>query len=286
MKTIRGKKAVVTGAGSGIGRALALALAQNGAALFLIDVNPVTLDATASDARSHGTEVSTYTCDLAEPAEIDCALKALTLDWRAVDILINCAGIAYYGPTHNMTPEQWRRLLQVNLLAPIRLIDALLPVMLSRDEAHILNVCSLFGLIPGRRLAAYQTTKFGLIGFTQALRCEYARYGLGVTALCPGVTRTAMLETAERGIPDKALPVPSGWFITTPERVAARGIDAIRRNRGLVVVSAFAHLSWWATRLSPGLVGWISREGWRGPGKIDVAADRAARDRSRGEIAR
>jgi 3-oxoacyl-[acyl-carrier protein] reductase len=266
MKTIRGKKAVVTGAGSGIGRALALALAQNGAALFLIDVNRVTLDATASDARSHGTEVSTYTCDLAEPAEIDCALKALTLDWRAVDILINCAGIAYY--------------------APIRLIDALLPVMLSRDEAHILNVCSLFGLIPGRRLAAYQTTKFGLIGFTQALRCEYARYGLGVTALCPGVTRTAMLETAERGIPDKALPVPSGWFITTPERVAARGIDAIRRNRGLVVVSAFAHLSWWATRLSPGLVGWISREGWRGPGKIDVAADRAARDRSRGEIAR
>jgi 3-oxoacyl-[acyl-carrier protein] reductase len=177
-----------------------------------------------------------------------------------------------------MTPQQWHRLFQVNLLAPIRLVDALLPVMASQEEAHVLNVCSLFGLIPARRLTAYQTTKFGLVGFSLSLRCEYARYGLGVTALCPGVTRTAMLETAEKGLPDKGLPVPADWFVTTPERVAARGIDAIRHNRGLVVVSPFARISWWAMRLSPGLVDWVSREAWRGRRKIDVAADRAARD--------
>jgi 3-oxoacyl-[acyl-carrier protein] reductase len=278
MKTIRGKKALVTGAASGIGRALALALAQQGADLYLVDLDGQQLEATARDARLCGTEVITRVCDLCDPAEISAAVASVLATWKGLDILVNNAGIAYYGPTHNMTGAQWHRIMAVNLLAPIQLARELIPTFADRDESHILNVCSVFGLVPQRKVTAYQTSKFGLVGFTAALRAEYARGGIGVTALCPGLVRTPMLESADKGLPDKRLPLPPRWLMTTPEHVAAVSIAAIRRNRGLVVVAPLAHVMWWAMRLSPRLVDWISREGWRGRRKIDVAADLRARD--------
>jgi 3-oxoacyl-[acyl-carrier protein] reductase len=278
MKTIRGKKALVTGAASGIGRALALALAQQGADLYLLDLDGQQLEATARDARLSGTEVITRVCDLCDPAEISAAVASVLATWKGLDILVNNAGIAYYGPTHNMTGAQWHRIMAVNLLAPIQLARELIPTFADRDESHILNVCSVFGLVPQRKVTAYQTSKFGLVGFTAALRAEYARGGIGVTALCPGLVRTPMLESADKGLPDKRLPLPPRWLMTTPEHVAAVSIAAIRRNRGLVVVAPLAHVMWWVMRLSPRLVDWISREGWRGRRKIDVAADLRARD--------
>lgn len=278
MKIIRGKKVVITGAASGIGRALALALAREGAALYLVDVDAHNLQATADEARGCGADVLVHKCDLVEPEEIDVLVKSLLDVWKTFDILINNAGANYYGPTHNMTSEQWRRIVSINLLAPIRLVHALLPVLAAREQAHILNTCSIFGLTPARKLAAYQTTKFGLVGFSLALRCEYARGGIGVTALCPGFVDTPMLEKLEKGRPDKRLPLPPAWLITTPEHVARCAVAAIRRNRGLVVVSPLARVMWWVMRLFPGVIAWIAAEGWRGHRRIDIAADLAARE--------
>jgi 3-oxoacyl-[acyl-carrier protein] reductase len=280
MKAIRGKKALVTGAASGIGRALALALARQGVDLYLVDIETQQLEATAQAARLDGVEVIARVCDLCEPAEVSAAVASVLSVWNGVDILVNNAGLAYYGPTHNMTDVQWHRIIAVNLLAPIQLARELIPTLAARDEAHILNVCSVFGLVPQRKVTAYQTTKFGLVGFTAALRAEYSRGGIGVTALCPGLVSTPMLESAERGLPDKRLPLPPRWLMTTPDRVAAASIAAIRRNRGLVVVAPLAHVMWWVMRFSPRLVDWISREGWRGRRRIDVAADLRARDES------
>jgi len=278
MRIIRGKKALVTGAASGIGRALGLALAREGADLFLVDVDGAGLGAVAAEARSHGVEVVTRLCDLREASEISAAVAAVLAMWTRLDILVNNAGVAYYGPTHNMTAAQWDRLLAVNLLAPIQLVRELLPTLAAQDEAHIVNVCSVFGLVTQRKVTAYQTTKFGMVGLSLALRAEYGRAGIGVTALCPGVVRTPLLEVAERGRPDKRLPLPPPFLMTTPEHVADRAIAAIRRNRGMVVISPLARVMWWTMRLAPGLVDWISREGWRRPHRIDVAADLAARD--------
>ena len=100
------------------------------------------------------------------------------------------AGVAYYGATLDMTAEQWERIMAVNLLAPIQLIRALLPTLIAQDEAHVVNVGSIFGLVPLRKGAAYQTSKFGLVGLSAALRAEYGR-DIGVTALCPGFVRCA-----------------------------------------------------------------------------------------------
>jgi 3-oxoacyl-[acyl-carrier protein] reductase len=263
MKDIRGKKALVTGAASGIGRAIALALAREGADVFLTDLDAEGLAAAADEIRAHGVNAPTAVCDLSDPAAIRKLVQTVLGEWGGLSILINNAGLTYYGPTHAMTDEQWGRIMSVNLLAPVQLVRALLPSLLAADEAHIVNVCSMFGLVPWRKVAAYQTTKYGLVGFTQALRTEYQRPYFGVTAVCPGfVTGTSLRERAN------APEVPA-WICASPETVAAKTIRAIKRNRGLVLVTPTTHLYWRVARFAPQLVDWLLREGWRRRGRIE-----------------
>ena len=230
MKTIRGKLALVTGAAAGIGRAIAAALACEGADLFLVDRDEPQLTLAAEEIRRSGAAVIACVCDVAEPAEIDRAVASVVRAWGGVDILVNNAGIAYYGPTHLMTAEQWDRILHVNLHAPIHFIRELLPVLLVRSDAHILNVSSIAGLVASSRLAAYHVTKFGLVGFSEALRAEYGPRGLGVTVLCPGLVRTKIYESAMNNRPERPMPTPPAWICASPECVAKRAIRAIRRR--------------------------------------------------------
>jgi 3-oxoacyl-[acyl-carrier protein] reductase len=264
MQVIRGKKALVTGAASGIGRAIALALAREGCDVYLIDIDADKLDKTAREVQDFGVRVVTGVCDLTQPAQISAAVASVLTRWGQLDILVNNAGVAYYGPTHEMTAEQWSRMLAVNLLAPIQFVRELLPVLGAQEEAHILNVCSILGLVPMRKVAGYQTTKFGLVGLSLALRAEYGRAQFGVTAFCPGFVRTSLIETFATGTPDQRRHVVPAWACTTPENVAARAIDAIRRNKSIAVVTPMAHLWWWMFRRFPRTLDWLMRKGWRG----------------------
>ena len=270
MRVIRGKKALVTGAASGIGRALALALAKEGADLYLIDIDEVKLAAAAREAQGASVTVATRVCDLTQPSEITAAVRSVLSAWGALNILVNNAGVAYYGATDAMTAEQWERIIAVNLLAPIQLVRELMPTLLAQDEAHIVNVCSIFGLVPLRKGAAYQTSKFGLVGLSAALRAEYGR-DIGVTALCPGFVRTAMLETFATADPGQPRHVIPAWLCASPETVAAAAVRALRWNRGLVVITPAARMLWWLARLSPGLLDWVTRQGWRGKRRKDIA---------------
>jgi 3-oxoacyl-[acyl-carrier protein] reductase len=271
MQVIRGKKALVTGAASGIGRAVALALAREGADVYLVDIDDVQLAAAAREAQSFGVRVLTGVCDLTQPSQITATVKSVQTRWGALEILVNNAGVAYYGPTHEMTAEQWSWLLSINLLAPIQLTRELLPILAAQEEAHILNVCSFLGLVPMRKAAAYQTTKFGLVGFSLALRAEYGRGQIGVTAFCPGFARTPMIEDFATGSPGQRRPVVPAWACTTAEKVAERAVRAIRANQGIVVVTPLARLWWWAARFFPGGLDWLMRQGWRARRRIDIA---------------
>src|SRR4051812_39351638 len=142
MREIRGKKALVTGAASGIGRAIALRLAEEGVALFLIDINEVGLADIAAQTRAAGVEVLTRKCDVAEPRQVSATVVEVLSRWNGVDILVNNAGITYYGRTERMSAEHWDKLLRVNLLSHIQITRELLPSLLARREAHVLNVCS------------------------------------------------------------------------------------------------------------------------------------------------
>jgi len=168
MRSFRGKKALVTGAASGIGRAIAIALAKEGANLWLLDIDEQGLPLIAREAESHGVNVVTSVCDLADPEQITASIDSVLSQWGDLNILVNSAGIAHYGPMHLTTGEQWQRILSVDLLAPIQLVRALFATLAAQDDAHILNICSMFGLFPFRKLSAYQTSKFGLVGFTLA----------------------------------------------------------------------------------------------------------------------
>lgn len=119
MRIIRGKKAMVTGAASGIGRAIALELAKEGADLFLVDIQADALATVAQEARTLGVKVMTAVCDLTDPLQISSAVEQLRNTWKGLNILVNNAGTTYYGQTHRMTGEQWNWIMAVNLMAPI-----------------------------------------------------------------------------------------------------------------------------------------------------------------------
>src|SRR5262245_55871681 len=156
MRSIQQKLALVTGAASGIGRAISIELARQGANLILVDINRPLLDVTAADVRALGVEAATIAADVGRPWDIERLVDTVLARWGGLDILVNNAGIAYYGLTEHMRDDQWDRLLAVNLSGPMLLTRRLLPAMLARPEAHILNVCSLTGLVHSPRLTAYQ----------------------------------------------------------------------------------------------------------------------------------
>jgi short-subunit dehydrogenase len=275
MKTIRGRKTLVSGAASGIGRAIALALAREGADLFLLDIDDVRLTETVAEARRLGVDATGMHCDLTQSEAITASVRHLLDRWGELDILVNNAGVAYYGPTEKMTAEQWKRLMDINLHAPIQLTGELLPTLLSRPQAHILNVCSIAGLVAGGRFAAYHVSKFGLVGFSEALRAEYGRRGLGVTALCPGPVRTNLYRSAMSGRKDRPVPNPPAWLCTSEETVARKAVKAIRGNRRMMLVTPMAHLLWNTKRFLPGLLDFanhVGRKRKKQPTQTDVAS--------------
>jgi short-subunit dehydrogenase len=258
VRVIRGKNALVTGAASGIGRGIALALAREGVNLFLWDVNETGLATVFQEIQSFGVQVATARVDLTQPNEITAAVGLLLERFEAIDILVNNAGVAFYGPTHSMTADQWDWLMGTNLLAPIQITRELLPTLLDRPEAHIVNVCSISGLVAGGRFAAYHTSKFGLIGFTESLRAEYGRRGLGVTALCPGPVLTNLYRQCATGKEGKVAPEPPRWLCTTVDKVANSAIKSIRRNHRMPIIGPLAHLLWNMKWLAPGLIDFLN----------------------------
>jgi short-subunit dehydrogenase len=263
MRDIRGKKVLLSGAASGIGRAIALRLAKEGAQLFLVDIDVNGLAATAAECREKGVAVVTRRCDLSHASDVSAAVADVLTRWNGVDILVNNAGITYYGKTERMAPEHWDRLLRINLLAHVQFTRELLSNLLERQEAHVLNVCSVLGLVGMPKVTAYCTSKFGMVGFSESLRNEFGKQGLGVTALCPGFVTTNLFTNAPLEEDGEEHKVPPRAICTTPERVAEAAIKAIYRNKRLVVVEPFARLMYGTKRFAPWLLDAIFHLGRR-----------------------
>ena len=264
MRQILGKKVLVTGAASGIGRAIALRLATEGAHLFLLDIDEAGLTETASAARRAGVEVIGRCCDVSRAEEVSAAVAAVLQRWQGVDILVNNAGITYYGHTDRMAADHWERLMRVNLLSHLQFTRELLPALLGRREAHVLNVCSVLGLIGMPKVTAYCTSKFAMVGFSESLRNEYGRVGMGVTALCPGFVTTNLFSNAPLEQNAERHKQPPRWICTTPEKVANAAVKAIYRNRRLVVMEPFARLMYAVKRFAPALLDFIFHFGREG----------------------
>jgi short-subunit dehydrogenase len=257
MRDICGKTALVTGAASGIGRAISLRLAAEGVDLFLVDIDEPKLTEVVEEIRQAGGAAVGRRCDVSQPSEVSAIVAALIEKSNGVDILVNNAGITYYGRTDRMSPEHWDRLLQVNLLSHLQFTRELLPSLLSRREAHVLNVCSMLGLVGMPKVTAYCTSKFAMVGFSESLRNEFGRDGLGVTALCPGFVSTNLFTNAPLEQSAEEPKQPPRFVCTTPERVAKAAVRAIRHNRRVVVMEPFARVLVGLKRFAPGLLDFI-----------------------------
>jgi short-subunit dehydrogenase len=254
MRTIRGKKTLVTGAASGIGRAIALKLAHAGAKLFLLDINQDRLESVVQEICPLNVECHGIRCDVASRDDINASIDTVLQCWGHIDILVNNAGVAYYGPTLKMPPREWDRLMAINLLAPIHFTQRLLPILASRPEAHILNVSSICGQVGTSRLAAYTTAKFGLVGLSESLRAEFRRSPLGVTVLCPGLVSTNLFDGLSHHKKHHKPVTPPRWAQTSPERIANKAVRAILRNQGLVLATPVGYLLYYLKRVSPWLL--------------------------------
>lgn len=261
MKTLAGKRVLITGAARGLGRALALRLAKENCQLALLDCEESGLTQTARLVTEAGApSASIFACDLTKPEQISESVQRIRAEIGSLEVLVNNAGVTWYGSTGQMSGEEWDRLLAVNLLAPVQLIREFLPDLQSRPEAHILNVSSVYGLVATNRSAAYHCSKFALVGLSEALRAECDRNGLGVTVLCPGFMPTELFGAAEEGKKDRR---PPNWICTTPERVADKAVRGILKDRRMVVVSPLAHTLYVVRRLFPGLLDSLYRIGRR-----------------------
>ena len=257
--TFAGRTCVLTGAASGIGAALALDLAKRRAVLALVDKDADGLKRVAELAREVGArEVTTYVIDLSDRGDrLDLAAEIASRH-RGADLLINNAGVALTGTFEQNRMADFDWLLEVNLHAVIRMTKAFLPQLLAKPGSHLVNISSLFGLIAPPGQVAYATSKFGVRGFTDALRNELEPQGVGVTVVHPGGIKTNIAANARisGADPDGEQAAQARKFaevaLTMPPEEAARQIvAAIQARKPRLVITREARAADWLARLTP-----------------------------------
>lgn len=254
---IKGCVAVLTGAGSGIGRALALALARGGCQLALVDINAAQLAQTAEQARQLGVRVSEHPADVADRAAIAGLPEQVVAEHGQVDLLINNAGVALGGTFEQVTVENFDWLMAINFDAVVCMTRAFLPLLKQRPAARIVNLSSLFGLITPAGQTAYCASKFAVRGFSHALRLELVGSPVGVTVVHPGGIATAIASSARapEGICEKELAVrlkrTEKLLRMPPEKAADIILRGIGRDKARVIVGNDALVLSWLERLLP-----------------------------------
>lgn len=258
--TFAGKRCFITGAASGIGRATVLRLATQGAELYLTDRNTDGLAETVADARALGAAVPEHRAlDVANYDEVASFAEDIHARHSSMDLVMNIAGVSAWGTVDRLTHEQWSKMVAINLMGPIHVIESFVPAMVAaRRGGHLVNVSSAAGLIALPWHAAYSASKFGLRGLSEVLRFDLARYGIGVSVVVPGAVNTPLVNTVEIAGVDRDDPKVRRWVgrfsghAVTPERAAEKILAGIAKNRFLIYTSAdiralyaFKRLAWW-----------------------------------------
>jgi len=208
--------AVVTGAASGIGRATALRLAQDGYGVALVDIDEAGMDKTLRSIESAGGAGRAFRADVGDPHQLGVMLREVLSTMGSPELLVNVAGVAIAATVLDTSDQEWSRVINTNLTGPFLLTRATLPLMLDRGSGVIVNVASVAGAIGLRARAAYCASKAGLVGLTRAVAADYGAAGIRCIAVCPGTVET---DWVERIIADDLDPA------TARERMAARQLD-------------------------------------------------------------
>jgi 3-oxoacyl-[acyl-carrier protein] reductase len=190
MSSLNGKTALITGAGRGIGRAIAIALAKEGINLGLIGLTMSNLEKVAAELAQFDVKVSAATADVTDLESVTHAVEHIKSDLGPIDILINNAGIAKFGGFLDLTPEEWEKIIQVNLMGVYNVTRVVLPGMIERKSGDIINISSSAGQKGAPVTSAYSASKFAVLGLTESLMLEVRKHNIRVTALTPSTVVT------------------------------------------------------------------------------------------------
>ena len=265
MRPLRGAVAAITGAASGIGRALAVRLAQEGMALALADCDAQGLEDTvrqiypeAEGRRESDPLVTTHVVDVASEAAVEAFAASVAARHRRVALLINNAGVALHGDFEEVSQADFEWLMGINFWGTVYGVRHFLPLLRRETQAHIVNVSSVFGLMAYPGQAAYCSSKFAVRGFTEALRHELAETAVRVSCVHPGGVRTRIAEHARLGAkarPELAAEHREKFLrlaATSPEAAAARIVQGILEDEPRIRVGADAMQIDRIVRLLPG----------------------------------
>ena len=207
MTDLKNKNALITGAGKGIGKAIALALAKEGVNIILVARTQEEIDSVAAKVRSLRVKALAITADVADINSVNSAVEKALAEFGTIDILINNAGIAAFGKFLELEPTDWERIIQVNLMGTYYVTRAVLPNMIERQTGDIINISSTAGLSGNALTSAYSASKFAVLGLTESLMQEVRKHNIRVTALTPSTVATDMAKELKLtdGNPDKVM---------------------------------------------------------------------------------
>jgi len=231
MENISGKSALITGAGKGIGKAIAVALAKEGVNVGLIARTQSDLDKVAEEIKSLNVKISTVTADVGDIKSVNKAVEKIQSELGFIDILINNAGIGKFAKFLELEPEAWEEVIKINLLGPYYVTRAVVPQMIEKQTGDIINISSSSALNPAAVTSAYSASKAGLIALSSSLMQEMRKHNIRVTSLTPSTTATdmAMELKLTDGNPDKVM---------QPEDLAELIIAQLKLNRRVFVKDA------------------------------------------------
>src|SRR3954447_12824170 len=239
---LRDRRVLITGAASGIGRALAAAAGRDGARLVLTDRNEPLLKQVAADVGGAGADLALVrAADVTDLSQVQALAAAVHAEGGSVDVVMNVAGIAAWGTVDRLEHRHWQSMIDVNLMGPIHVIESFVPAMIAAGRGgYLVNVSSAAGLIGLPWHAAYSASKFGLRGVSEVLRFDLRPHRIGVSLVCPGAVATPLTETIEIAGVDQTGPKFARMQAhfrkraVTPEQAAAAILRGVRRNRYLV----------------------------------------------------
>ncbi|MBK9035709.1 MAG: SDR family NAD(P)-dependent oxidoreductase [Myxococcales bacterium] len=247
---------VVTGAGSGIGRATAAALAARGARLVISDIDQARLDDVARELGA--AVVLARVVDVGDRAQVAALAEACHAIQPGVDVLVNNAGVGQAGGVLDTSLDDWDFTLRVNLMGTVYGCHYFVPAMVARGRGHVVNVSSMLGFMPSPWVIAYQASKFAVLGLTLSMRSELAGSGVRATAICPGMINTAIVDDTRFSARNQGLRGPvaqsfsdRGW---PPSRVADAIVGVLGTDTAVRPVGPEAWFAWGLTRLAPRLI--------------------------------
>lgn len=207
MQNLTGKTALITGAGRGIGRATAIAFAKEGINIGLVGRTAANLEAVAKELSEYGVNVTMATADVSDNESVIAAVEHVKAELGPIDILINNAGIGKFGKFLELSPEEFKNIIDVNLMGVYYVTRAVLPEMIERQAGDIINISSTAGQKGAPVTSAYSASKFGVLGLTESLMLEVRKHNIRVSALTPSTVATdlAFAENLTDGNPDKVM---------------------------------------------------------------------------------